>query len=76
MFWRFAERIIGVGIIFVGLALFAFGSLPLVAWASALLTGKPIPDHAGGYGSGLLIGGGLAVSAYGWQCVKGFKKSK
>jgi hypothetical protein len=69
-----AERIIGVVIIFVGLALFAFGSLPLVALASALLTGKPIPDHAGSYGFGLFIGGGLAVTAYGRQCVKGFKK--
>jgi cytochrome c biogenesis protein CcdA len=76
MFRRFAERIIGVVIIFVGLALFAFGSLPLVALASALLTGKPIPDHAGGYGFGLAIEGGLAVTAYGWQCIKGFKKSK
>jgi hypothetical protein len=71
---RMAERIIGLVIIFVGFALFAFGSLPLVALASALLAGKPIPDHAGSWPSGLLIGGGLAVTAYGSQCVKGFKK--
>jgi hypothetical protein len=64
--------IIGVVIIFVGLALFAYGSLPLVAMASALMAGKPIPHFAGNWGA--LIGGGLAAMAYGWQCVKGFKK--
>jgi hypothetical protein len=67
---RMAERIIGVVIIFVGLTLFAFGSLPLFA----LVTGKPTTDHGGPWPGGLLIAGGLAVTAYGWQCVKGFKK--
>ena len=64
-------RIIGLFIILVGSVTFAFGSLPLVAMAYALIRGKPSP-HFGG-NSGILIGGGLAIIGYGWQCVKGFK---
>jgi hypothetical protein len=68
---RLAERIIGVVITFAGLTLFVFGSLPLLALVSALVTGKPSPDHGGN--SGILIGGGLAIMAYGWHCFKGFR---
>ncbi len=61
-------RIIGIFIIVAGLALLAYGALPLVIIVFALITGKPVPSFPA---TGRLIGGGLVMIGYGWWCVKG-----
>jgi hypothetical protein len=68
-------RIIGILIILVGLVFFALGASPLIAIAVALSYSKPISTFGGN--AALLIGAGIAMIAYGWQCARhGWKRFK
>jgi hypothetical protein len=64
-------KIVSIFIILIGFLFFVYGSLPLAAIAWAFATGQPVPHLSGRWA--LLMGGGLTIIAYGWQCVKGFK---
>jgi hypothetical protein len=52
-------RLIGIVIVLGGLLFITLGLLSVF----------------GGGGGGPLIGGGIAIIAYGWKCVKGFDQS-
>jgi uncharacterized membrane protein YidH (DUF202 family) len=63
--------LIGVTIILVGLVFFVLGALPFLSIVEAVAQGKPVPSFGGN--AGLLLGAGISMMAYGWQCVKGLK---
>ena len=71
---RTMQRIVGFIIIYAGLAMIVYGTLPIVVMVWAFVTGRALSDVHGR--TCLLVAAGAVAVALGRQFAKGLKSNK